>query len=46
MPYVHHFEDHHKSIFSEKTRRKLSVALLSLTGVACLALLFMLGKSM
>ncbi len=46
MASIPHFEDNHKSIFSEKTRRKLSVALLSLTGVACLALLFMLGKSM
>ncbi len=46
MASIPHFEDNHQSIFSEKTRRKLSVALLGLTGVVCIALLYMLGKTM
>jgi len=46
MTTIQHFENHHKTIFTEQTRRKLSVALLSLTGVACLALLILLAKGM
>jgi len=41
-----HFENHHKTIFTEQTERKLTVALLSLTGVACLTLLILLSRSM
>jgi len=46
MASIQHFDNNHKIIFNEQTRRKLSVALLSLTGVACMALLVLLGRSM
>jgi len=46
MASIRHFEDHHEAIFSDQTRHKLLITLLSLAGVACIALLFMLGKSM
>jgi len=46
MVSTQHFDNNDKTIFNEQTRRKLSVALLSLTGVACLALLVLLGRSM
>ncbi len=46
MASIHHLDHHHKALFSEEIRRKLSFALLSLTGVACITLLFLLGRSL
>lgn len=40
------FENNHKPIVGEEFRRKLSFLLLSLTGVACVALLIILGRGL
>ncbi len=46
MESSQHFENNHKTTFSEHGRQKLSVVLLSLTGIACIALLVLLSHGM
>jgi len=46
MATIQQFESNRKTVFSEQTRKKLSLALLGLIGIACVVLLVLLGQSM
>lgn len=46
MQSIFHINDNHKHGISEGLRQKLSAALLVFAGIACCALLVVLGKGM